>query len=524
MVGHDILIDGVDLSGTLSPNPAIVAMFDSDFANRFFADLGQPPAKRISSAHGIDCTSASPGRLLQPVQRTLNVAMLDLACDTVGRPRLDPGRIESSGLVIRRVQRPDGVNDRIDLPPEGWMKTADGRFGWMKLTGSQPDNDPDPARRMTLRSGQAELDRLLSETVLAAAVSETVNPVFLAPPIVSDRMKRTIAYSVIPTASSDVSDTKPLLPALSIDFVAGILPPLLQEGDHRAPFQLQTIDYRFASEEYLGQANVPTEFLAFLNLMRLLANGFGAFDGTAEGKAVIQALNRRNVSYGKTSVALGVFLSRANDVLFGFDPAQTTPPSTLQMPDGWDSFSTADQNAIALAVSAKLKARSAQVLAPEGRFQDSTRLYTLRIFLRVRDHAGDCPPQLVWSAPSGPFLIAPWYASTARLGPPIPLPNLTRAFLQSAKPNVSFVVPGGLMNAMQSASLKNLSAGSAQPGGGGIGIAWLCGFSIPAITICAFFVLNIFLQLLNIIFFWMFWIKICIPIPVPAALAGKGDQ
>jgi len=57
--------------------------------------------------------------------------------------------------------------------------------------------------------------------------------------------------------------------------------------------------------------------------------------------------------------------------------------------------------------------------------------------------------------------------------------------------------------------------GNANDGGGGVGLGWLCSFSLPIITLCAFIVLNIFLQLFNIIFFWMFYIKICIPIPIP---------
>jgi hypothetical protein len=46
-----------------------------------------------------------------------------------------------------------------------------------------------------------------------------------------------------------------------------------------------------------------------------------------------------------------------------------------------------------------------------------------------------------------------------------------------------------------------------------IGISWICAFNIPTITICAFIVLNIFLSLLNLVFGWLFFIKICIPLP-----------
>ena len=56
-----------------------------------------------------------------------------------------------------------------------------------------------------------------------------------------------------------------------------------------------------------------------------------------------------------------------------------------------------------------------------------------------------------------------------------------------------------------------------KPPDGGITIGWICSFSLPAITICAFIVLSIFLGLLNLIFSWLAFIKICIPYP------KKGD-
>ena len=48
---------------------------------------------------------------------------------------------------------------------------------------------------------------------------------------------------------------------------------------------------------------------------------------------------------------------------------------------------------------------------------------------------------------------------------------------------------------------------------GGLELGWICSFSLPIITLCAFIVLHIFLGLLNIVFQWMLWFKICIPIP-----------
>jgi len=103
----------------------------------------------------------------------------------------------------------------------------------------------------------------------------------------------------------------------------------------------------------------------------------------------------------------------------------------------------------------------------------------------------------------------------------VPLPDPTqRSFLQNAKPSVSFAVPAGLMNAMNGASMSKLTDGQGG-GGGSIQLNWICGFNIPIITICAFFVLNIFLTLLNIVFFWLPFVKICIPIPLPSPPPGE---
>ncbi len=520
MVNHGILLKGVGPDGTLTQDPVLSGMADTDFADRFFRDFGLPDGQRIGSAQVIATSWNATARLLQPVQRMLHAASVTLACDTIGTPRLDPLRIESMGLVVRRVSRPDGVNDDAAAPPEGWMKTAEGRFGWVRLTGAQPDYDPDPARRPQLRSGQPELDQMLSGHLLLTAMQESYSPVFLAPPEVCERTGKSIAYGVVPTASSDVSDDKPLLPDYSGVALADQLPPLLLAGDHRVPLAEYTVDYRYTSEEYLASRGY-TQFLTFVNVLRVTANELGAFDNTPEATRLMTILNNHNVGFAKTTQPLGDFLHDAADALLLYDPASSSPPPQLAMPKTWDSFTAADQDDLVQAAAAALRARSQRVLAPEGRFQDPTRRYRLRLFFRIRGHDAACPPQLLWSDYSEVFRIAPWYASAARIGPPIPLPNPSRAFLKNLKPNVAFVVPGSLMNAMP--SMSNLGDGSASPMGKGIDIAWVCSFSIPIITICAFFVLNIFLQLLNIVFFWMFFVKICIPIPVPAALAG-GDE
>jgi hypothetical protein len=66
-----------------------------------------------------------------------------------------------------------------------------------------------------------------------------------------------------------------------------------------------------------------------------------------------------------------------------------------------------------------------------------------------------------------------------------------------------------------SSAVQNMWSGGGGGGGpsGGLGIRFLCSFSLPVITICAMLMLSIVISLLNIFLGWMAWVKICIPLP-----------
>jgi hypothetical protein len=92
------------------------------------------------------------------------------------------------------------------------------------------------------------------------------------------------------------------------------------------------------------------------------------------------------------------------------------------------------------------------------------------------------------------------------------MPDLMdREQLKRVRPTVAFSLPPRLAALLQTKP-KDLRDGKGD-GGNGLGLGWICSFSLPIITLCAFIVLNIFLQLFNLIFFWLPFLKICIPIP-----------
>jgi hypothetical protein len=519
----DVVIQGLSLSSAPQSRPSLLTMNNEDFPARFLLDLGAGGPTPGSTVTTLATSPASPVTLYQPVHRILPVALVQLACDSVGYPRLDPTRVQSAGVVIRRIERKKGA-DLLDGPPWAWTRDAQGQFQWSPLGKLHECDDPDPKQRPQLRSGQPELDRLLAAQALAAAQAEVYTPAFVAPPAVCEAAGRTLVYAVVPTASSDISTSRPTLPNYDPGILASGLPTLLQAGNHSAPVPDQQVDYRWMSDDYANAQPSGAAFTKFSMTLRMMYTVFGAFDDNPLANSLVASLNNYNVYFpaatggiqALTPLPMGTFYQQAAKALIDYDPTSGGAAPQIIMPRAWDPFDATDEADIVGKIAALLQARSTQVTAPTGRFQDATRLYRLRVFLRIKSEMPGCPPRLVWSEPSDPFRIAAWHECASRTQAPVPLPDPTDPnFRKNAKPNCSFAVPAGLMNAMQSTKMSDLTAGTSPSAGGGVGLDWICGFSIPLITICAFFVLNIFLTLLNLVFFWLPIIKICIPFPVP---------
>jgi hypothetical protein len=180
----------------------------------------------------------------------------------------------------------------------------------------------------------------------------------------------------------------------------------------------------------------------------------------------------------------------------------------LVMPLEWPAIDAGQGGRLSERALACLTQRFRQVVAETPKFDRDERPYTVRAFIRVKGHEA-CAPRLVWSDDdSEPFRILPWWDGD---GPAtrIALPSLSQ--LRKIKPNITFELPPALANLLNG-DMKKLKDGDGSPPSE-LGIGWLCSFSIPIITICAFIVLNIFLSLFDIIFFWMAYLKICIPYP-----------
>ncbi|HEX8243161.1 MAG TPA: hypothetical protein VF541_06690, partial [Longimicrobium sp.] len=485
---------------------------DQDFVGALLREVRTPDGRK--SAAGTLARDREGGvlRLYQPVHRAFHVAVLEAFCDDTGRPRVDPRKVESAGMVVRRVVTVNGAPQ-----VQGWMRDGDRIAGWMAL-GPRADLDPDARRRRpALRAGNPAVTALLRQADSAwNRWSETVSPLFVAPPDACADAGATLLYGVVPVTSSELTEQLAPAPQVDAQGVNAMLPDFLQKaGVHRLPRLKRAAKHKKTAA---GDPNPPElalpddedERAAFLDALTQLARlrALDAFAPTAAGRAFVTLLNQVPVfsdGDGRQHGSLGDLLAAAARALE--DDWQLGPDFTAR----WEIPSaSAFGGDLRKRMEALLNAGLDALTAGSGRFERPDARYQVRAFVRLRRCDG-CPPELVWSAPSEPFAIAPWYDHGGAPPVQIQLPGAKLSDMAKLKPNVAFRVPASVQDLLGGMKVKTPM--EVEPGSLNLGLDWICGFSIPLITLCAFIVLSIFLMLLNIIFWWLPFIKICIPIP-----------
>jgi hypothetical protein len=520
--------------------PIIVRRTESEFLPALFAALSQ---KSDLSSLGLpnpgeaDQFEGGTRRLFQPVHRSFNCVLFEACCHQPGFPRLDPRKIHSAGMVIRRV-----VSTTQPELDQAWLHHDGSILGWKSLPTGSDQLDPDP--KLRVRSPLAVNRHLhLRLAELLTPVLDGVEPVtalFVAPPDVGEAAGRTILYGVVPVSSSEersrspVSSTKSTPEAANEDIVEesvvtatspGFLRDLGQSYGEVLADQVITRETfaeagGFLDSDFVGSLSTSQEVRrarkAFTSDLRMLATAWRLFDDAPEAQAVIAQLNRHQVKVAPVEAPnqytwrpLGDYLKEAAQRLVFETGAQS-----VRFPKEWSQPSSTIVQGIRTAVAGWLTAQYRSVGIRLKRFDEPGALYRLHCFVRVRGEH-DCPPELHWTTPSAVFTIVPWWESSGVPVHTISLPDLNPQNIRKLKPNVAFVVPPRLA-AVLNLDSKTLIEGK-DPGNPSIGIGWICSFSIPIITLCAFIVLNLFLSLFKLIFMFMFSfslsLKVCLPFP-----------
>lgn len=192
-------------------------------------------------------------------------------------------------------------------------------------------------------------------------------------------------------------------------------------------------------------------------------------------------------------------------------------------------FETQISNAVQAVTPAPSQPLPPRLVAQANANPQGPAWFTVRCVLERPNCAALTPP--VISEPTVAFQMAAYFdpdapARPIRIGLPI---DTTPAGLRKFDKNTAFVMSDtlcGQVNKMSGVSFgdlimsvlpfpfhKDLDAGGGKPCGNGISAGMVCSFSIPIITIIALILLIIFVKLLDIIFFWMPFFQICLPLP-----------
>lgn len=537
---HAVLI-GAPRDLLAQPRPLILQRSDDDFIESTLADLRSAAGRQqllALRAQAVDAKGVL--KLFQPIQRQFHLALIEAWCDAPGTPRIDPARVHSAGLVLRRLD--------AQGRPEGWMKSQGRLRGWQLLARlGGAGRDPAAALRLQRRStGVAGIDRALAANAAASAAAsfdealeEQVIPLYLAPPDVNADAGKTLLYGLVPTTSGELSDAPPTLgdeagqtfgPATDA-FNQHLVDALRGKGQS-LPFAGQVLRAGWfdASEMptdsppdditptqwaklRIGTSDDARAMQRFLLLLRQLSGEFNAFDGGAEVAALQARLRairlplvlRDDERVARTVTAFDC-LRDATTLLL----AKEALPYAVEMPAVFPALDAITQQGLKTALHGAMSARFSAMKGRAGRFDEPAARYLLRAFVRINSDCG-MAPRTVWSEDSEPFTIAAWYEGAGAPPVQIALPDASdRKLLKQLKPNVAFIVPPSMQNLL-SGKTKDLMEGKGRVGIDGL--TWICGFNIPVITICAFIVLNIFLTLLNLVFGWLFFIKVCVPFP-----------
>jgi hypothetical protein len=465
-----------------------------------FATVVARPKSFVETPLGASRPPAQPTRLklYQPVHGHFNLVGASLVCRMAGLPdrAVNTPQHEAVGFVLRRLSA-DGE--------KAWV-TAPRGAGWTLV--------PDPKR---------------------LADAEEVLP--LSPVLLDDNGRRRSLYvGLIPTAARDTFQSAAEFPPADdarLTAERSILDPRIEEIEARVlgPLDaLKTLKYtpdpaattgqaqQAAQQQPLQQQEISRFILLdladFLNVQlptvwSALVAASSSGLSFAEGQLYNLLATTDATPSTKWSGALQHAL-RERDRILQVVPDQTTVNYNLT-----NTALTVDalRDRLRLVLSQTPAPPPAAANLPEVPKLDGnpdTR-YVVRCVYQ-RPHCGPLHPDLL-SAPSEDFAIASYYDFEAPARPiRIALPfDASIAGLRKFKKNVAFVLSTQLRKQMSRATKGVLKdeAGSGQD----FELGEICSFSIPIITICALFVLIIFLTILNIIFWWLPFLKICLPIP-----------
>jgi len=517
---------------------------DAEFIPRFQREL----QKRAFDAgwRNEDRFSNHDNRLVLrlPLHRTFYVVSCEAVCDRLGLPALDPKRIKSAGFVIRRV---GGGRE------QSWMIEDDQAIGWQDTpTGLR---DPDVHRRLCANGVLHPRENVPTYT------GEQTHPLHPETAYDQNGKRHTVLYGYLPLGGTytipQTGAGSPFDTASEAQFRAdgethfpwpfGFRPPAdtTWRTEHTRPIEsgrptkpMFELLRAFVNRFHVGETRVAENAA-----LEEFARGIYFYDEVAAaGKLTPQTFSdAARAAFDKYRGSslwsyLQAFAASGQHALANWivqqekradDAGSLDSLSQLdKLPAAGGGGTVAQSLYITPADAQELRQLLGQRLVdqavmkarelPVPKFQqDSADIYQIVPFVRALDDAAK--ERIYWAgndARSEVFRVAAPFDPHASRPALIQMPSLADLRKGLAK-GVSMLTPPdtyGLINALnlrKGASEDVLPSGQAAS----MGIQWICSFSLPVITLVAMILLMIMISLLNIAFFWMAWVRICLPFP-----------
>jgi len=473
-----------------------------------------------------DASLATDLRLFQPAHGRFYVTTASLVCRRVGLPvrKVDAAAGERAAMLMRRlVPRPGRVLDTADpatFTEQAWV--GDRKAGtWQNVTGTVAAGEERLPLFPLTAPGENGRKRQVWAGMLPVAsreIYESARPAFAPPPppppAAADPLKdvtdsrravfqatvlqglQTLTETPVPTAppSKATAVAAGMRESLAFvlldlaDFLAAELPEVWDAIEAHSEAGLSTADravFQALGASFGGSGTWRDAVLAADGYRPVLL-GTGPSSSAAPvpssfGGPAVQAL-------ATSFISGGTFRSKV------FTALDARPAPAAETPGR----------------APVLAARAAETVEVDGA------LYWLR-FVYERPLCAPFHDPVV-SEPSRPFRLGPFFDPDAPARPLVirmPFDTSPKGLRRFPK-GVAVMMSAELRR--QAERVNNQKLADLDEGIVGDDKGWelgmICSLSIPIITICAFLVLMIFLQLLNIVFFWMAFFKICLPIPV----------
>jgi|GEM_PF-1517987 len=478
-------------------SPQILEFRTDAFMQQFLATLASP---RPSDLQNFVATTADPTnaeallKLFQPAHGCFYLACSSLCCRVPGFPDrvVQAANGENVFFVLRKV---------IDNAEYGWIPDGAAK-GWQPLNGNN----------RTVLAGEQRLP-------LAS---------------VDDSAGRTVYVGYVPVSSRETYKIAPAQVANLVGDPTATLPDgRVEELKARFTEQISQIP---AVTDPTAPANITLTMSVYLllELWELLLDPTmlpdvatalrddqsADFSGsTAQGKRDLMTFLKGQRLNGSLTLAqaLGTVANKQQDlnqtgggdlIALGFDSSYDLQKLSSSAKDGMAS-------GLVAAFTAALPSETQPPLELPKIEPNAAAQYVIRsVYERPR-----CEPVLqVVSRPSRRFQLAPFFDSDAPARPiKIPLPtDVSIAGLRKMKKGVSFMISDALNQKINRIAGKEKEPMKDSPSlnpESSDGFAFICSFSIQIIFIVAFFLLLMFVFILNIVFWWILFFRICLPVP-----------